>query len=95
MVPKKPVKGAKSLGTTKKGIGPCYSSKATCNGVRIGDLLDDFNLFSDKFRAIVTTHSKLFPHIEEELLKNVEELKRYEVYAERIRSHVKDTFIFT
>ena len=45
MVPKKPVKGAKSLGTTKKGIDPCYSSKATCNGVRIGDLLDDFNLF--------------------------------------------------
>lgn len=41
-------KGGKSLGTTKKGIGPCYSSKATRNGIRVGDLLGDFNTFSDK-----------------------------------------------
>jgi adenylosuccinate synthase len=40
--------GGKSLGTTKKGIGPAYSSKATRNGIRVGDLLGDFNAFSDK-----------------------------------------------
>lgn len=38
----------KSLGTTKKGIGPAYSSKATRNGIRVADLLGDFNLFSEK-----------------------------------------------
>lgn len=26
------------IGTTKRGIGPAYSSKATRNGVRVGDL---------------------------------------------------------
>lgn len=41
-------KGGKSLGTTKKGIGPAYSSKATRNGIRVGDLLGDFNLFKEK-----------------------------------------------
>lgn len=41
-------KGGKSLGTTKKGIGPAYSSKATRNGIRVGELLGDFNLFSEK-----------------------------------------------
>lgn len=41
--------GGKSLGTTKKGIGPAYSSKATRNGIRVGDLLGDFNTFSDKY----------------------------------------------
>lgn len=41
-------KGGKSLGTTKKGIGPCYSSKATRNGIRVSDLLGDFNTFSEK-----------------------------------------------
>lgn len=41
-------KGGKSLGTTKKGIGPAYSSKATRNGIRVGDLLGDFNLFTEK-----------------------------------------------
>jgi adenylosuccinate synthase len=32
-------KGGKSLGTTKKGIGPTYSSKATRNGIRMAELL--------------------------------------------------------
>lgn len=41
-------KGKKSLGTTKKGIGPAYSSKATRTGIRMADLLGDFNLFSEK-----------------------------------------------
>lgn len=41
-------KGKQSLGTTKKGIGPAYSSKATRNGIRIADLLGNFNLFSEK-----------------------------------------------
>jgi Adenylosuccinate synthase len=41
-------KGKKSLGTTKKGIGPAYSSKATRNGIRIADLLGDFNVFTEK-----------------------------------------------
>lgn len=41
-------KGGKSLGTTKKGIGPAYSSKATRNGIRVGDLLGDYKMFSEK-----------------------------------------------
>lgn len=41
-------KGGKSLGTTKKGIGPAYASKATRNGIRVAELLGDFNLFSEK-----------------------------------------------
>jgi adenylosuccinate synthase len=28
------------IGTTKRGIGPAYASKATRNGVRVGDLRD-------------------------------------------------------
>jgi adenylosuccinate synthase len=42
-------KGKKSLGTTKKGIGPTYSSKATRNGIRIADLLGDFSQFVEKY----------------------------------------------
>ncbi|XP_073815810.1 adenylosuccinate synthetase [Musca autumnalis] len=84
-------KGGKSLGTTKKGIGPAYSSKATRNGIRVGELLGDFNLFSDKFKTIVATHVRLFPSI------NVDvdaELARYKEYAEKIRPYVKDTICF-
>lgn len=38
-----------SLGTTKKGIGPAYSSKAARNGLRVCDLIADFNVFKDKW----------------------------------------------
>ena len=33
-------KGSKAIGTTKRGIGPCYSSKIIRNGLRVGDLLE-------------------------------------------------------
>lgn len=42
-------KGTQSLGTTKKGIGPAYSSKATRNGLRICDLLGDFEQFTNRY----------------------------------------------
>ena len=32
------------IGTTKKGIGPCYTDKASRVGIRIGDLLDEEQL---------------------------------------------------
>src|SRR5690606_13158083 len=33
-------KGANKIGTTRKGIGPCYMDKAVRNGIRIADLMD-------------------------------------------------------
>jgi adenylosuccinate synthase len=32
-------KGAKKIGTTKKGIGPCYADKANRLGIRVVDLM--------------------------------------------------------
>lgn len=37
-----------SLGTTKKGIGPVYSSKAARSGLRMCDLVSDFDEFSER-----------------------------------------------
>ena len=34
-------KGKSMIGTTKNGIGPCYSDKASRIGIRMGDILDD------------------------------------------------------
>lgn len=84
-------KGGKSLGTTKKGIGPAYSSKATRNGIRVGELIGDFNLFSEKFQAIVATYERLFPGIK---IDTVSELQRYKTFAEKLRPFVKDTVSF-
>ncbi|CAB3248859.1 unnamed protein product [Arctia plantaginis] len=81
-------KGKNSLGTTKKGIGPTYSSKATRNGLRIGDLLGDFDIFGEKFRTLAATYKRMFPSLEVDIES---ELIRYKEYAERIRPMVRDT----
>ncbi|XP_048504905.1 adenylosuccinate synthetase isoform X2 [Athalia rosae] len=81
-------KGKQSLGTTKKGIGPTYSSKATRNGLRISDLLRDFEKFSEKFHTLVRCYQRMFPTLEVDIKA---ELERYKGYAERIRPLVKET----
>uniref|UniRef100_T1JGS5 Adenylosuccinate synthetase n=1 Tax=Strigamia maritima TaxID=126957 RepID=T1JGS5_STRMM len=74
--------------TTKKGIGPAYSSKATRNGLRIGDLIGDFEKFSEKYRHLVESYNRMFPTLE----VNAEaELQLYKDYANRISPMVADT----
>lgn len=81
-------KGKNSLGTTKKGIGPTYSSKASRNGIRIGDLLGDFSIFEEKFRTLTDNYKRMFPSLEVDVDS---ELVRYRKYAEQIRPLVRDT----
>ncbi|XP_026743137.1 adenylosuccinate synthetase-like [Trichoplusia ni] len=81
-------KGKNSLGTTKKGIGPTYSSKATRNGLRIGDLLGDFEVFEEKFRTLAANYKRMFPSLEVDIDA---ELARYQVFATKIKPMVRDT----
>jgi len=43
------LKGDKKIGTTGRGIGPCYGDKIVRKGIKIGDLLDE-DLFRDKLK---------------------------------------------
>jgi adenylosuccinate synthase len=43
------LKSSKKIGTTGRGIGPCYDDKIIRKGIKIGDLLDE-DLFKDKLR---------------------------------------------
>ena len=49
----------KQIGTTKRGIGPAYASKATRNGVRVGDLRD-LDAFAAKLRVLALDGQKRF-----------------------------------
>jgi adenylosuccinate synthase len=51
--------GTNSIGTTKRGIGPCYSAKAIRNGLRFGDLLH-FDQFEAKLRTLIEWSQKRF-----------------------------------
>ena len=63
-----------NIGTTKKGIGPTYASKARRNGLRVHDL-KDWNLFVEKYTNLVRSYGKRVEDFAEELdeLKSIRE----------------------
>ncbi len=51
-------KGRRKIGTTKRGIGPCYGDKVERVGLRTGDFLDEAE-FLKALRARVTENNRL------------------------------------
>ena len=49
-------KGKNKVGTTGKGIGPAYSDKAARIGLRVGDILDNFEA---KYKALKARHEQI------------------------------------
>uniref|UniRef100_S4RT71 Adenylosuccinate synthetase n=1 Tax=Petromyzon marinus TaxID=7757 RepID=S4RT71_PETMA len=81
----------KNLGTTKKGIGPVYSAKASRSGLRICDLLADFTYFSERFKGLARHYQTMYPSLQ---IDTEDQLKKLKVYADRIRPMVKDGVYF-
>ena len=52
-------KGKKKVGTTKRGIGPCYSDKINRRGLRLCDL-KDWNSFEERYRSNLALHQSHF-----------------------------------
>ena len=52
-----------SIGTTKKGIGPAYSAKASRSGLRVHHLFNEED-FAKKFRRVVENRFKRYGHFE-------------------------------
>ena len=51
-------KGDKKIGTTKRGIGPCYGDKVERTGLRMGDLLRP-KAFSEKLYAKIEENNTI------------------------------------
>jgi adenylosuccinate synthase len=49
----------RSIGTTKRGIGPTYSNKASRNGLRIADLYT-WDIFEERLRRLADGYKKRF-----------------------------------
>jgi len=85
--------GRISIGTTSRGIGPCYEDKAGRRGVRIADLLDRaaFGPHYDSLVEEKNAIARLFNiHDDFDAAKARAE---YEICAERLRPMVRDTAI--
>lgn len=78
-------KGTGKIGTTGKGIGPAYTDKISRNGLRVGDLLHDFD---KKYAAAKLRHENMLramnygyniAELEREWFKALEYLKKFKL----------------
>ena len=83
--------GENKIGTTKKGIGPCYADKIQRKGIRVQDLLDK-NIFVEKVKNnIEETNLTLTKIYNQVPLVTDEIIEAFNDYIEMVSSHVADT----
>lgn len=83
--------GKRKIGTTSRGIGPCYEDKVGRRGIRVAELLST-DLFADRFRALATEKGVLADASGIGEPWDVDAaLKRYQDFADRLRPFVTDT----
>lgn len=78
-------KGKDKVGTTGKGIGPTYTDKVSRNGLRVGDILDNFESkylahkarHLDMLKALGFNDFEGFDEVEKVWLEGVEYMKQF------------------
>lgn len=86
-------KGDNKIGTTRKGIGPCYMDKAARNGIRIADLMDAEE-FETRVRSIIVEKNQLIEQVYgSEPLDADKIVSDYLGFAEVLRPYVTDTSV--
>ena len=54
-------RGKKAIGTTGRGIGPCYEDKVARRGIRLGELMDA-EIFAGRLREVLDYHNFSLQH---------------------------------
>ena len=84
-------KGENKIGTTKNGIGPCYSDKYNRIGIRIVDLLDKEEFAERLKTTLAAKNNLLVKYYGKEPMNYQEIYDEYCAMAEKIRPYVTDT----
>ena len=85
-------KGKNKVGTTGKGIGPTYTDKVSRNGLRVGDILENFEAkyeahkqrHLEMLKALGWTDFEGFEATEKKWLEGVEYLKKFTIVDSEI-----------
>ena len=90
---KEKARGKNDIGTTGKGIGPCYTDKFERCGIRVCDLLHE-EVFEEKLRENVKMKNDMITKVLCGEALDVEKiLADYKEYAKKLRPFVKDTSV--
>jgi adenylosuccinate synthase len=83
-------KGAHAIGTTGRGIGPCYADRVSRVGIRLCELVDE-SVFESKLQfALSIKNRELVALFQHEPLSFDEVLKEYLNYGRQLRSYIGD-----
>lgn len=83
-------RGKKAIGTTGRGIGPCYEDKVARRGIRLGELMDA-EVFAKRLREVLDYHNFALEHyFKVEPVDYQQVLDEALLQAEEIRSMVGD-----
>src|SRR2546425_12531349 len=83
--------GKLAIGTTKRGIGPCYADKAARLGIRVQDLLDP-KILRQKIEVALAEKNVWLERVYGVPPLDLEEIAgQLEMFAQRIRPYVSDT----
>jgi len=83
--------GRLQIGTTRRGIGPCYADKAARLGIRVQDLLDEKILKKKIVAALEPKRLSLRPFERDPALDLQAMTEEYLTYGHRIEQHIADT----
>lgn len=86
-------KGRKKIGTTGRGIGPCYEDKVARVGIRLCDLLDDEVFREQLKRNVEEKNFFLTEFFKEEPIDEQAIYNEYREYADRLRQYAANTSI--
>ena len=83
--------GKLQIGTTKRGIGPCYADKSARLGIRVQDLLDPKILRKKIMAAMEPKKQALRPFARDPRLDLHAMTEEYLRYGHRLEPHITDT----
>jgi adenylosuccinate synthase len=83
--------GKLQIGTTQRGIGPCYADKAARLGIRVQDLLDEKILKKKIVAAMEPKRLSLRPYERNPALDLRMMTEEYLTYGHRLERHIADT----
>jgi adenylosuccinate synthase len=83
--------GSRKIGTTKRGIGPCYADKSARLGIRVQDLLDEKILRKKIMAALEPKRQLLRPHAKDPELDLHSMTEEYITYGHRLEHYIADT----
>ncbi len=83
--------GKLQIGTTRRGIGPCYADKAARLGIRMQDLLDEKILKQKIISALEPKRLTLRPFAKDPALDLQAMTEEYLTYGHRLEAYIADT----